>query len=756
MDRMFKNSRPSEITKDRPAINERETVDLSFIEKRKAQRDEAMEAASSKRKRPNPKMVDKLQDQAGSSRISDMGVSPRRTELPDPMEEVLPKINVRTTRSKRHLITTEPSEKERSPSLDIFPEEKRYSRIHGLGPRWKKPLVYPKEGKKKATVDWEDLERLDEGQFLNDNLVGFYLRYLEHRLELERPDVAKKVYWFNTYFFASLTQTARGKKGINYDAVRKWTRNVDILTYDYAVVPINESAHWYVVIICNLPALNRIAATPTPDSTGSTIERTTTRLDGVDKVHMQGTITTHNDARAKDPGESDEQDTRESFEQLNIQEEDDGMILRVETPERIIDNMDGASAHQGTFQEESKVQQVEMLDNSVAMVPLQNNRKAKRKSNLPVRTMDPDQPAIITLDSLGLKHPLTTRALKVYLHLEVEDKRGGMKWEDSQLKGMSAQQIPLQDNFCDCGLFLLEYMKKFDENPEDFVKKVMLKQYDERKDWPKLVSSEMRANLRDLIRNLHEEQQSGAKGEKGKVRSGTAKVNVVEGTKNPKSQINAGNRPTELNIQDAPGKHAPEAQGESLAIPSKIYDPKTKEVAMSIDDRTHEVQIRAPPGDRGDSATKERDSPPTTEIGWPSSRDLALANALSIDDLSQYALKPTQYCHKLGNADTGTGKGMPSTSRGPLVVIPDSQPSQLSQPEKCNKFLEPETIGDRNSARSPEIHKTIAFTSQAQTPHLPKQRPEAVSLPSITPNSKRERKDILDTKAPTIIDISDY
>lgn len=40
------------------------------------------------------------------------------------------------------------------------------------------PVVYPVEGPRKASVDWIDLERLDEGEFLNDNLISFYLRFV--------------------------------------------------------------------------------------------------------------------------------------------------------------------------------------------------------------------------------------------------------------------------------------------------------------------------------------------------------------------------------------------------------------------------------------------------------------------------------------------------------------------------------------------------------------------------------------------------
>ena len=41
-------------------------------------------------------------------------------------------------------------------------------------------LVFPIEGTRKTqtTVDYGDLERLKDGEFLNDNLISFYLRYV--------------------------------------------------------------------------------------------------------------------------------------------------------------------------------------------------------------------------------------------------------------------------------------------------------------------------------------------------------------------------------------------------------------------------------------------------------------------------------------------------------------------------------------------------------------------------------------------------
>ena len=59
-------------------------------------------------------------------------------------------------------------------------------------------------------------------------------------MEQSRPLLAKRIYIFNTFFYERLTNTARGKRGINYEAVQKWTSKVDIFNFDFVVVPINE------------------------------------------------------------------------------------------------------------------------------------------------------------------------------------------------------------------------------------------------------------------------------------------------------------------------------------------------------------------------------------------------------------------------------------------------------------------------------------------------------------------------------------
>ena len=52
------------------------------------------------------------------------------------------------------------------------------------------PLIYPREVRKKVTVNISDLKRLNEGRISNDNFINFYLRFLEQENEKQRPDVA--------------------------------------------------------------------------------------------------------------------------------------------------------------------------------------------------------------------------------------------------------------------------------------------------------------------------------------------------------------------------------------------------------------------------------------------------------------------------------------------------------------------------------------------------------------------------------------
>ena len=403
----------------------------------------------------------------------------------------------------------------------LEPKVEKYSKTHGLGSRWSKPLSYPKTGKKKATVEWEDLERLDEGEFLNDNLISFYLRFLEHQLETERPDVARRVYFFNSFFYERLTALQKGQKGINYEGVQKWTRTIDLFAYDVVIVPINELTHWYVAVICNLSALNRkIDPLEEPISPADGMDAVTSKISNVESAKITSEQVPPSPAK----------ETTESFAEMSLESRErrqrtghgsptDGIDLeqtKTHLPEEVKEddemldvpdkseegglNLDADAATVAEHQQES----LDLSSKDKQQEPL---RKKQKRKSAPIMHRDPDLPAIITFDSLGAPHSQTVKVLKQYLFEEAKSKKSGMELDESQIRGITAKDIPQQSNYSDCGPYMLGYVEKLlSKDPREFISKIIKRKYDIKTDWPHMNPNEIRASMRDQLQRLHKEQ----------------------------------------------------------------------------------------------------------------------------------------------------------------------------------------------------------------------------------------------------------
>ncbi|PYH96107.1 cysteine proteinase [Aspergillus ellipticus CBS 707.79] len=371
--------------------------------------------------------------------------------------------------------------------------------------RWHKPLVYPLFGKKKAEVDVYDLDRLRENEFLNDNLIGFYIRFLQEHLDRTNQEVAKKVYFYNSFFYDALMNTPRGKRGINYEGVQKWTRTVDIFSHDYVVVPINESAHWYVAIICNLPNLRGIASETSalgepvkpetelsvpPDSQVQEVPETPEPEIASIASNKRKAEKTYSDSGKEELArqslasmslaEETKKEGREDISTAN--EESEGKEMPVVPPKTLSDIIDAARDSESTAKP----------------------RKVKTKRAGP--KYDACQPIIITFDSLDASRSPTIRYLREYLYEEAKSKRG-IKIDTSLIKGMTARGIPLQPNYSDCGLYLLAYLEKFVQDPDLFIKKLLQKEMDSNNDWPPLKSGLLRHRLGKFLDDLYDEQE---------------------------------------------------------------------------------------------------------------------------------------------------------------------------------------------------------------------------------------------------------
>ncbi|KAI1296188.1 hypothetical protein EDD11_007507 [Mortierella claussenii] len=115
-------------------------------------------------------------------------------------------------------------------------------------------FVYPfnKGVKSKSiAIQAEDASRLNDGEFLNDTLIEFGLKYIQTNAEVKNAALAGQVYIFNTFFYQRLV--AKPAKGLanSYEAIKSWTAKVDIFSMKYLIVPVNENLHWYLAIISN-------------------------------------------------------------------------------------------------------------------------------------------------------------------------------------------------------------------------------------------------------------------------------------------------------------------------------------------------------------------------------------------------------------------------------------------------------------------------------------------------------------------------
>ncbi|KAJ5165502.1 Peptidase C48 SUMO/Sentrin/Ubl1 [Penicillium coprophilum] len=350
---------------------------------------------------------------------------------------------------------------------------------------WKKPLVYPRSGKKKAEVTLGDRERLLRDDFLNDNLIALYMRFLQDHLERTNKEAAERIYFFNTYFFATLTNTPRGIVGLTIVVWRSGPGTLisSVMTISLSldpadgVEPIRTPTLQKESSNASESEIQEIEETPEPEA------KPKSELNASDKVSESRDIRKGSDIGGDlaslqiEANEHALQDTKSS--------EDQSAPIQNPLP---FPNLSKSAAQ--------KLAQ----DQAAASQP--NNKSKKKRTGL---KLDPNQPTIITFDSLDMPRSPTIKILREYICREAVSKRG-VELDPADVKGMRARDIPLQPNFWDCGLYLLAYLEKFVQSPDWFITKVLQRSMSSKNDWPPLGSGLLRYRLGKFLDELYEEQ----------------------------------------------------------------------------------------------------------------------------------------------------------------------------------------------------------------------------------------------------------
>ncbi|KAK5016246.1 hypothetical protein LTR39_002181 [Cryomyces antarcticus] len=594
MDKIFENrniERPHTAPMVGPVVDEGE---MELLERRTKdhQKREAssFEQTTTKRRRQTPKISDML------AATRDGPSSPDLTKAFETKSEYWPdktsaKKTVdasRTTRSSGRTTDAKLPQQPESPHQSgSHLRNERFSVKHGLGASWEQPLIYPATGARKTTVNFQDLERLDDGQELNDNLISFYLRYIE----MSSNQAQDMAYFFDTYFYTRLTKTASGQRGFNYEAVQRWTSKVDIFKYPFVVVPINESAHWYLAIICNLPNVDQRLHLEEPAEDKKALD-VPSDPEGEDEIMaLTGVASRGPSASRKSSEEPSDELQISKLGQMSLENEGfdnhrAGSGIRETENSSVLafsDEVDIPSSPRTPIA--SALTARGQNDAETIRTVIKSSTRSSKKKAPPLRKYDTEQPIIVILDSLGLSHPAAVRNLKDYLIMEGKTKRS-RDIELKDLKGMTAKGVPQQENFCDCGLYLLGYVAKFMKDPKEFLRKILTREFNEFEDWPDLRPPKMRAAIRELCQKLAADQARTRKDKrlaaKAKHEVSKKSAPLTEENNNPRPAISeelAGDVPP----QSASHQDATE-EGEGPARPEVHVESAMSDHADDADD----------------------------------------------------------------------------------------------------------------------------------------------------------------------------
>ncbi|TLS28370.1 hypothetical protein PpBr36_01924 [Pyricularia pennisetigena] len=329
----------------------------------------------------------------------------------------------------------------------------------------------------RTTIHKGDIGRLEQGELLNDSIISFYLQYLHEAVRNKDAEIAKRFYFQSSFFWDQLKSTPN-KKGINYEKVKSWTNRVDLFSYDYIVVPVNENSHWYVAVICNpgklLPADEKCQDASTPNDP---LREARASADAIG-VSESGRITN---------GSSPEEVPVAASSHLSPGTEMSNNLGRLSLGKPVQGKSDGTTAISIDDDEDvgpSSSRQASApkdgVDDDICLVtsdlephrkPNKTNGKGSDVKSKDSPVITGKDPCIITFDSLGSSHSPVCTALKKYLEHEAKHRKG-LDIEMPNM-GRTAKNIPLQDNYWDCGVFLMSYVEALMRNPEEFIRKVL-------------------------------------------------------------------------------------------------------------------------------------------------------------------------------------------------------------------------------------------------------------------------------------------
>ncbi|KAJ9116918.1 hypothetical protein QFC22_004576 [Naganishia vaughanmartiniae] len=374
---------------------------------------------------------------------------------------------------------------------------------------------WPSNGRSEVNITHGDFHRLEEAEYLNDTLIEFGLKYNWAALSDDKEETPQQftredIHIFNSFFYKKLSVRNRPSlKEANpeapswpaYETVRKWTRKVDIFSKKMLVIPINENLHWYLAIILNPGGTFRkrwltresAGAAETVDMTAEQKEAELSneiaaekRKEVADQAKEVAARTNSLGAQANASTASSNCNSDDGEDPLNVigkPDEDTPNVKDKRDEEDANDEPEIEIMLEQRSDSEGDEKAID-IDNPAPSAQLSgplplppppeflpvDERKSTRRGPIappvpkpPKTEFEEDEPVIMTFDSLGGSHQPVAKVLNKWLVYEALDKAKEKtsleesNWDLHFPAAYKAIRVPGQDNFADCGVYVLHY-----------------------------------------------------------------------------------------------------------------------------------------------------------------------------------------------------------------------------------------------------------------------------------------------------------
>ncbi|XP_032195140.1 sentrin-specific protease 6 isoform X4 [Mustela erminea] len=458
-----------------------------------------------------------------------------------------------------------------------------------MGPVEKLIVYPPPPAKGGISVTNEDLHCLSEGEFLNDVIIDFYLKYLV--LEKLKKEEADRIHIFSSFFYKRLNQRERRNlhettnlsiQQKRHGRVKTWTRHVDIFEKDFIFVPLNEAAHWFLAVVC-FPGLEKPKYEPNPHYHENTVMQKCSAVEDscisspsaseMDSCSQNSSVKPvikkmlnrkHCVAGIDSSAEQEESDPHSrrnvgsvkcSLKKINhTASENEESNKGESTCQKVVDrtksenglqneylssthHTDGLSKIRLNYSDESTECSKMLEDELIDFSEDQDNQDDSSddgfladdncNSEIGQWHLKPTickQPCILLMDSLrGPSRSNVVKILREYLEVEWEVKKGSKRSFSKDVMKGSNPKVPQQNNFSDCGVYVLQYVESFFENPIlNFELPMNLANW-----FPPPRMRTKREEIRNIILKLQEDQSKEKKKQKD---TNSTETSLGEGT----------------------------------------------------------------------------------------------------------------------------------------------------------------------------------------------------------------------------------